>query len=360
MKLSIELNNLQRDAQTRIKENSPAVEIFSAMVKGEDTNKFGKNVDIVYDHIKELGGRAAQGDWMAKSELNAFIRFVVQPALQTRVDLFEFMGRFSKIEYSDQPMVVKYKHNTRSAFQAAQGDVPLSTMEKEEYPIATRTISGGFAVNYREVASGNFTDIAEGIEQVKVDIYNKAMYYVIHTLYETIKNAQGVKYFAETKGIEKQAVDDALRKVRRNGKPSIVGDYAVVSQLNSFEGYADRAPSAYSDEALEEIRKTGFLGMYSGSVVMEIPNQYNRQKLNADGDNWATVLPEGLLFIIPQGNNGFYPLQIVQRGDLMSATGFDVVTGTELTRFDLEIGAELVYPDAIGLISDISFEAPAI
>src|SRR5690606_40472968 len=106
---------------------------------------------------------------MAKSELNAFIRFVVQPALQTRVDLFEFMGRFSKIEYSEQPMVVKYKHNTRSAFQAAQGDVPLSTMEKEEYPIATRTISGGFAVNYREVASGNFADIAEGIEQVKVD-----------------------------------------------------------------------------------------------------------------------------------------------------------------------------------------------
>lgn len=360
MKYTIELNNVQRDMNTKVKKGSKAVEIFSALIAGEDTSKYGKNTDTVVGHLRELATRAMSGDPMAKSELNSFIRISLQPALQTRIDLFEFMGKFTKIGYAEQPMLVEYKHNTRSARQAAQGDVVLSTLEKRERPLVTHTISGGFAVNYREVASGNLTQISEGMEQVKVDIHNKAVHYVIATLYEEIKNATGVKYFAETNGITKQALDDVLRKVRRNGKPGIVGDYSVVSQINGFQGYADNAPNAHSDVALEEIRNSGFLGMYSGSPIMEIPNQYNRQKLNEEGDNYETILPEGLLFVIPQGNNGFYPLQIVQRGDLMSATGFDVVTGSELTRFDMEIGAGVAFPDAIGLISDTNFDAPSV
>jgi len=360
MNYSIELNNAQRDMDTKITKGSKAVEIFSDLISGADMNKHGKKKDTVVAHLKDLATRSMAGDTMAKSELNSFVRIAIQPALQTRINLFEFMGRFKKIGYSEQPMLTQYKHNTNSNRQAAQGDVALSTVEKFETPLATHTISGGFAVNYREVASGNLTDIGEGMEQVKIDIHNKAMHYVMVTLYNEIKNATGVKYFAESPGITKDAVDDVLRKVRRNGKPGIVGDYSVVSQLNSFQGFADKAPNAFSDEALEEIRNTGLLGTYSGAAVMEIPNQYDRQKLNEDGSNYQTVLPEGLLYVIPQGNAGHYPLQIVQRGDLMSATGFDVVTGTELTRFDLEIGAGIVDPSAIGLISDADFDEPVV
>lgn len=360
MKYTIELNNAVRDEATKVRQNSKAVEIFSALVSGNDTSKFGKNTDTVVGHVKELATRAMSGDGMAKAELNSFIRFAIQPALQTRINLFEFMGKFNKIGYADQALLTKYKHNTRSSRQAAQGDVTLSTLEKVEEPLATHTISGGFAVNYREVASGNLTQINEGMDQVKIDIHNKAMHFIIATLYNEIKAATGVKYFAEAKGITKNALDDVLRKVRRNGRPGIVGDYSVVSQLNGFQGYAEGAPNGYSDVALEEIRQTGLLGVYGGSTVMEIPNQYDRQTKNEAGDNYETVLPEGLLFVIPQGNNGRHPLQIVQRGDLMSATGFDVVTGTELTRFDLEIGAGVSEPDAIGLLSDTDFDAPSL
>lgn len=358
---AMELNNVRRDFETRVKQNSKGVEIFSAMIKGEDIkSKYAKDVDKLYGYLKDLGSRSLQGDEMAKSELNSLIRFAIQPALQTRINLFEFMGKFSKIGYAEQAMLTRYKHNTRSGFQAAQGDMLLSTLEKSEEPMKTQTITGGFAVNYREVASGNLTQIGEAVEQVKVDIHNKAMHYVISTLYNAIKDATGVKYYAEQKGVVKDALDNILTNVRRNGRPSILGDYAVVSQIGGFDKAGAFAPAGLSDVALEEIRNVGYLAMYNGSPVIEIPNQYNRQELNADQSNYKTVLPEGLLFVVPQGNNGRHPLQIVQRGDLMSARGFDVHTGTEISRFDLEIGAGVAEPDAIGLLSDTNFEAPSL
>lgn len=354
---TLELNN-KVHTSTKINENSKAVEIFSSLVKGQDTNKFGKNVDTVMTYVKDLAQRAVNGDHTAMAEINAFVKFTLQPDLKERIDLYRFIGKFSRVGYGDAVMLEKYKHVTRSSAQANQGDVPLSTFEKTYEPMNTHNISGGFAVNYRELATGNLDKVSEGIDQVKIDMYNKGVLFIIETLYNSIKNATGVKYFAEAAGITKNSVDDVLRKVRRYGKPSIVGDYSVVSQLNGFQGYADGAPNAYSDAALEELRKTGLLGMYSGSPVMELPNQYDRTELNGAGDNYNTLLPEGLMFLIPSGNNGRYPLQIVQRGDISSMSGDDIVTGTHMMRFDYELGCGVAYPDAIGLISDTNFDAP--
>ena len=86
---------------------------------------------------------------------------------------------------------------------------------------------------------------------------NKAMYYAIFKLYDGIKNATGVKFFAETSGIIKEAVDHVLTKVRRFGKPAILGDYSVVSQLNNSD--FDVRSSIVSEAVLEEIRKSGLL-----------------------------------------------------------------------------------------------------
>ena len=344
---------------SRLNPKSPIVEIFSALIEGRDTSAFGKKTDVAINKLKELGQRSMMGDIMAKSELNTIQRFYLEPHLQNLIQLFNFMGTFKEIDYNTQPMVRTYKHESiRSQFQASSGDVPFAVTSWDEYPISTQTISAGYAVNYREVASGNLDKVAEGMEQVKIDMQNKAMYYVIFKLYEGIKNATGVKYFAESAGITKQAVDDVLTKVRRFGRPAIIGDYSVVSQLNSDE--FDIRTGLVSEAALEEIRKTGLLSAYNGSPVVELPNQYNLTQLNKDGDNFKTYLPEGLLFFVPQGQVA--PLQIFKRGGLTSMTGNDVVTGTELTRFDMEIGAELAKGREyeVGLLADTNFELPTI
>jgi hypothetical protein len=360
----LELNNAKVDpavVNPQLKATSKFVEIFSAVSEGKDISRYGKAVDTVMGKVKELSERALKNDPMAISELNEIVRYDIAPKLLEEIKLFNFMGTFRTIGYNEQAMMRTYAHQgVTSNFQAARGDVPFATTEWREYAIGTQSISSGYAIDYRELLSGNLDKVAEGKQQVQTAIRNKAALYVVAEMYKAIKNATGVKYFGEDEGIQKQSLDTILQKVRRFGRPAIQGDYSVVSQLSGFSGYSVNTPAGAGvpEAALEEIRKTGLLSTYNGSPVIELPNQYDLTTMNAAKDNFETLLPEGLLFFVPQG--AVSPLQIFQRGGLTSATGFDPIQGKEITRFDLEIGAGVAQGREfeIGLLADTNYETP--
>ncbi len=235
------VNNVKDEVgASKVKSTSPVVEVFSALVQGKSLSSFdGKVVDKSVGHIKDLAGRAIDGDHQAVSELNAIQRFAIEPKLIEAIKIFNFMGTYKSVPYDTVPMMKTYKYESiDSRFQASSGDVPFATHSFREYPIGTQTISSGYAVDYRELQSGNFDGtIAEGISQVQIDMQNKAVYYVIAKLYDALKNAKGVKHFAENSGVTQTAVDEMLKKMRRYGRVNICGDYSVVSQFNDFAGY---------------------------------------------------------------------------------------------------------------------------
>ena len=84
MEYSFELNNAKRDdtfSTGKVNAKSPVVEVFSAMVNGEEIGKFGKKADIAAKYIMDLGNKASLGDQSAISELNEIRKFVIQPKL---------------------------------------------------------------------------------------------------------------------------------------------------------------------------------------------------------------------------------------------------------------------------------------
>lgn len=164
------VNNVKDEVgASKVKSTSPVVEVFSALVQGKSLSSFdGKVVDKSVEHIKDLAGRAIDGDHQAVSELNAIQRFAIEPKLIEAIKIFNFMGTYKSVPYDTVPMMKTYKYESiDSRFQASSGDVPFATHSFREYPIGTQTISSGYAVDYRELQSGNFDGtIAEGISQV--------------------------------------------------------------------------------------------------------------------------------------------------------------------------------------------------
>ena len=346
MSYTFELNNERKDANFvsgKIKGKSAVVEIFSAMVNGKDLSPYGKKADVAANYIMKLSDQASTGNQTAMSELNEIRRFVMEPVLAQEIKLLSIFGNYRNIGYNESLEIeVPTFVNTGANIQALGQDVTFPTIRKKRYPITTTTISGGYAVDYRKAALGDMSDENELQEQVRVQIRNKAAKYVVETIYNAVKNATGVKYFFEGAGLTRTGVDDVIAKVRRFGKPTIVGDYALISQFNGFAGYQGVTPNVtgISRTIMDEIHNTGLMGMYNGCILSEMPNPYDLTTLNADGDNFETMLPAGLGFVLPAG--GSSPIYTVTRGGLTSFSGSDVTTGTIMQRFDMEVGALLV------------------
>lgn len=363
MSYTFELNNERKDANFvsgKVKANSPVVEIFSAMAHGKDLAPYGKKADVAAKYIMELNANASNGDLGAMSELNEIRRFAMEPVLMKEIKLLSIYGNYKAIGFNDSCEVeIPEFANIDPKIQAAGQDVTFPVIRKKRVPIATVNISGGYAVDYRKAAVGDMTDENELQDQVRVQIRNKATKYVVETIYNAIKNAKGVKYFAEDAGLTKTNVDKVITNVRRFGKPTITGDYAFISQFNAFAGYIGTTPTVngISQKVMDEIHDTGLMGMYNGSVLSELPNPYDLTTINKDGDNFETILPAGLGYVIPAG--GQSPIYTVTRGGLTSFTGTDVTTGQIMPRFDLSVGA-LVAPNReyeIGLIHDKNLDS---
>lgn len=347
IKTTYELNNLRKDADAfdgKFNKFSPVVEVFSAMVKGEELGKFGAKANKAVNYIKELGNRAENGDYTAVAELNTLRRFVIETPILEEIKLLGIFGTYKNIGLDESIEREVYNHvGERSRRQAAGGDVVFPAITKERYSVGTDIVSGGYAVDYRRVAAGDMSKENEGLALVKTDIRNKALLLIVNKVYDAIKNATGVKYTIETAGLTQSGVDGVITKVRRVGKPTVVGDYAVISQFNDWVGYVGTINSntitGISEKAMNEIAANGILSQYRGSVVAELPNPYNEYEMNEAGDNFATLLPAGLAFVIPSGIQS--PIATWTRGGLTSFTGNNVKTGKIETRFDLEVACDV-------------------
>ena len=347
MNTTYELNNIRKDADVfsgKFTKQSPVVEIFAAMVNGKDLSKFGAKADKAVNYIKELGTRADNGDFVAISELNTLRRFVIEAPVMEEMKLLNIFGTYTPVGYDETiEREVPIYSGERARQQAANGDVTFPVVTVERYPVSTFTVSGGYAVDYRRVALGDMSKENEGMNQVKTTIMNKAMAAIVKKVYDAIYAATGVKYQFEGSGLTKAGVDKVINDVRRFGKPTIIADYALLSQFTPWACYVGQVNSntitGISDQIMNELAQNGMLSMYNGSILSEMPNPYDLFNMNEAGDNFTTMLPAGLGFIIPAGAKS--PIATYTRGGLTSMTGNNVKNGKIETRFDIEVGCDV-------------------
>ena len=346
--MNIELNNVRKSecAVSNEAQMRRVAEICSALFSGADISKYGKEADGVVKQLAKLGEGALADDARAKAEINTVVKYIVQPNLLKAMEVFSFLGNYHRIAYNEKPVVKTYNYEGIDArIQASSGDVAFGERVWKEYPITTKTISSGMAINYRDLASGNFDgSMAEEISQVQIDMENKAVAYVLGILYDGIKNnTDNVKFYATYADTPTQtAVDGMINKMRKLGKVNVAGDFSTLSVISDWNGYktvSDKTIPFFTEGQVNEIAQTGLNGWYKGAALIEIPNPYNLTKPLADNSAFETYYDTDKLFFTVSGATS--PFNIFRRGGISTMTGNDVKTGTVMTRFDIEIGADL-------------------
>lgn len=358
--MNYEINNARKDANFyngRVTKTSPVVEIFSAMINGKSLDRFGKKADVGVNYIKNLYSKAENNDSNAIAELNTIRRFTIETPILEEIKMLSVFGSYKNVGFDESIEREVYNHvGEKSREQAANGDVVFPTIQKTVYPVPTFTVSGGYKVDYRRAKLGDMSKENEGMAQVKTDILNNAKLACVKKIYNSVKNATGVKYMYEFAGLTKDGVDEVLTKIRRIGRTTVIADYAIISQFTPWAGYvgtiSKNTITGISEKAMNEIAQTGTLSMYNGTILAELENPYNEYKLNAAGDNFEPLFPAGLGLIIPTGVNS--PIATYTKGGLTSFSGNDVKTGEIVTRFDIEVGCDIAKGQEhhIGIIYD--------
>jgi hypothetical protein len=363
--MSFDYKNLQPNGEqveinrlvTSKMKNKPTqdVEIFSAILYGKDTSKYGKKVDEVMNTVKDMASAAVDGDYKAKAELNAIRTVTIQQPLMARLSINDVMGNVTKVGLNEELRYEIYQlQGEMSREQASSGAFPFPTVKKDTKVMETKTATGGIIVDYRELASGATDGMAMANEQVITDITNQMVLSNISALRTGIINATTMKNYAE--GITKTNVEKVRGKARRFGNVTILGDYNPINKLGDLTNFAINSGATefrFPEYVMEEIMKTGLIKNYKGTVVVEIPNTYNMTKLNTAGDFYAPYLPTTDLYFVPAGSI-YSPLQIGIRAGLQSMTATDLNLRAEVTRYDVEYGNAFIasYAPALGLIAD--------
>ena len=189
---NFEMNSVHRDrdfCNAKIKRKSPVVEVFSRMVKGKDLNIFEKNIaNKSVSFIKALAQKAKNGDLSSACELNNIRRIVIEPEIMEEIKLLNFFGSYKNLAYGESIEMEVYSHEgEKSRIQALNGDVVFQAIISKKYPITSQVISAGFACDYRSMSVDDMRRENECMEQIRVDIRNKAAKYVIEKVYQRIK-----------------------------------------------------------------------------------------------------------------------------------------------------------------------------
>jgi len=354
----IEINKIVKNKLSNAMTNnrpSEDIEIFTNVLYGKDTSKYGKKVDTVMDKIKTLAGMAEDGNTKAKAELNAIRTITIQQPLEKRLSINNAMGQVTRVKENEElRFSVVQLQGDKSRIQANSGSFVFPTVKKRTGTMTVQNATGGLIIDPRELLSGDTNTMAYANEQVMTDIINQMVLSHINALRSAITAATTLKNYAE--GITKTNVENVRKKARRFGTSvTIMGDYSAVSklgELTTFNVVSAGTEFRFPEYVMEEVMKTGLIKNYKGSVVVEMPNSYNMIDLNTAGDFYAPQLPTTDLWFLPQGFVS--PLQIGIQGTLQTMTATDINLRAEVTRFDISYGNKVLIEmiPAMGYIYD--------
>ncbi len=183
----------------------------------------------------------------------------------------------------DDRVILEEETGLKVFFIAKGGHIEASAMVSEAMEIPRDTL--GFHVyEFEDKMESGFAKAAATLRNLAVKRLDWGVNKQIKALIEA-GIGSGSSYYISGAGLSKSALDTAIREVRdasQSGVVSLVGRSTMVDQIMDFTGFAD--------EALEEIRTRGRLGVYRGASVVQVKNYKDE-----DG---ASFIPANELYVI--------------------------------------------------------------
>lgn len=192
-----------------------------------------------------------------------------------------------------------------SIVEGARGGIyKARRLDNKNMTVPVKVMTVGTFITLEEILLNkvSLADLMANITQGFVEqIYIKTV--------EAMRTAKTLAPAANIKsgnGVQFDSLDSLIRIAAAYGSPVIIGFRSAVAKLNNATGWTG-VTATLPDADKDDVRNRGFVGIYRGTPVVELPNYL------IDETNSGFVFGEGDLFVLTTEGR---PVKIAMKGDL--------------------------------------------
>ena len=190
-------------------------------------------------------------------------------------------------------------------------------------------------INVYELRTGR-VQMADLIRDASYEMHVKQIQYIQQVL-NAAASSWTAPFYATGSGIVKTALNPQIQHWMRTGVVTLLGDIAIVSKLADQTGFtAATSTQQFSPSIIDEVIRTGVIGVYYGAKVVNLVNPYL-------SDNVTPVIDTKRLYILPSAASAdMRPLKVLYEGDVQSTESTNIDDLAYEVRLDQWFGAGVV------------------
>jgi hypothetical protein len=239
------------------------VELFSVLLKDYDRNKVEINSII-------------------KENVNEVLKVKVGEALSVIADV-AYVGHGEKKEYNVRNGRLKVE------YVALGSEIRRQKIYKGKVAAQPKALGAAVYAEFDDILAGRAEAFTDMIDEIAEAINSEVMKTIQNTFVNSMGSAPTANKYSGAFSLAQ------LRSVSNNvaayGRPVIVGTAVALANITADSGFK----SAMSDSMKDAFNKDGFIGVWEGKALVQLPNTFTDEK------NTEWVLNNNLLYVLPVG-----------------------------------------------------------
>lgn len=309
-----------------------------ASINFSDAQSAAKNALNEYLNSAEVSVRDLRPGSSTFAIIEEILDEVVPQAVEDRTQAFAETRSFARndqIKFDVRTTYASRRRLYKALKKGARGGVYRAyRLDGKSFTMNTEVYTVGYFMTLEELLLGTRT-VAELINIIADAFTEKIFVEVFEALQAAALAAPAVNQTTSaTNAFNQASLDAVIRIISAYGNPVIMGFRKELGLLNSALG------SEFALADLDEIRAQGYVGIYKGTPLVELPNY-----LITHTDNAATFLfDEGTIYIMPADER---PVKVAFQGESYTTEFMDPQGGREWQNHRM-MGVTVIFNQAIG------------
>lgn len=261
--------------------------------------------------------------------------YTVNEMVKPNTDWLTQVADVLRVGYGEKAAFTTRMEGITAFIQAKAATPARSKIAHKQVTLDTIAVSARPVINLYELRT-NRVQMADLIRDAAYEMSVKEIQYIQSVLHTGAAN-WSTPFYGTGAGIVKSVLNPMIQHWMRTGSVSLLGDVAVISKLCEQTGFtASTGTQQFSSTVIDEVIRTGLIGVYYGARVVSLVNPYL-------GDNVTPMVDTKRIYILPSAASmDMRPLKVVFEGDVQSTESTNIDDLAYEIRLDQWFGAGLI------------------